>query len=442
MARKRREIPVVHVKERSNGRFAYFFEGIKVNGKRTQISKGGFASSEEALAAGEIAIVKYYFGGQEKASECDNMISVEDFVTKIFMPKQAELKHWVPNTRDGYEKKFRNNVFPTIGKEIIGNLSPETLTNLLDNLYYDKKRSFSSVSNLHSLLLSMAKYAVKKGYLESFDRDEFPVPKRDEDAAMEEHNEQNRDTVPAEKLDAIFERFDENSSVFLPMVISLLAGARIGEACAIAVEDCDFENRLLHIRRQFTADNKFQICNPKNNSKRVVPMCDSLYEILKAAVEKRERNMREWGGNYIRTYLKKANNTPTYRNLPGFYDINYDGNGNEIHFLNVTEYGKIIYPSVLKHSARVIHGYSTNPKNKKKKGKAIYKYYNNHSLRHTFASRLNSLGVPDYVISALLGHKKQASQNASRTTQKYIHLSNEDLLKYAPIIEKVYTFKK
>ena len=120
----------------------------------------------------------------------------------------------------------------------------------------------------------------------------------------------------------------------------------------------------------------------------------------------------------------------------------YDGNGNEIHFLNVTEYGKIIYPSVLKHSARVIHGYSTNPKNKKKKGKAIYKYYNNHSLRHTFASRLNSLGVPDYVISALLGHKKQASQNASRTTQKYIHLSNEDLLKYAPIIEKVYTFKK
>ena len=64
MARKRREIPVVHVKERSNGRFAYFFEGIKVNGKRTQISKGGFASSEEALAAGEIAIVKYYFGGQ------------------------------------------------------------------------------------------------------------------------------------------------------------------------------------------------------------------------------------------------------------------------------------------------------------------------------------------------------------------------------------------
>ena len=104
MARKRREIPVVHVKERSNGRFAYFFEGIKVNGKRTQISKGGFASSEEALAAGEIAKVKYYFGGQEKASECDNMISVEDFVTKIFMPKQAELKH------SQYQRRLREKI--------------------------------------------------------------------------------------------------------------------------------------------------------------------------------------------------------------------------------------------------------------------------------------------------------------------------------------------
>lgn len=442
MARKRREIPVVRVKERSNGRFTYYFEGIKVNGKRTQISKGGFASSEEALAAGEIAINKYYFGGQEKTLEFDKMISVEDFVTKIFIPKQAKLKDWVPNTRDGYEKKFRNDVFPTIGKEIISNLSPEMLNNLLNNLYYDKKRSFSSVSNLHGLLLSMAKYAVKKGYLESFDRDEFPVPKRDEDATIEEHNEQSRDIIPSKKLDAIFERFDENSSVFLPMVTSLLAGARLGEACAIAVEDCDFEKRLLHIRRQFIEDKKSQVCNPKYNSKRVVPMCDSLYEILKAAVEKRECNMREWGENYIRTYLQKTKDTPTYRNLHGFYDINYNETGDEIHFLNVNEYGKIIYPSALKHSARVIHGYSTNPKNKKKKGKAIYKYYNNHSLRHTFASRLNSLDVPDYVISALLGHKKQASQNASRTTQKYIHLSDEDLLKYIPYIEKVYTFKR
>ncbi len=442
MARKRREIPVVRVKERSNGRFTYYFEGIKVNGKRTQISKGGFASPEEALAAGEIAINKYYFGGQEKTLEFDKMIPVEDFVTKIFIPKQAKLKDWVPNTRNGYEKKFRNDVFPTIGKEIISNLSPEMLNNLLNNLYYDKKRSFSSVSNLHGLLLSMAKYAVKKGYLESFDRDEFPVPKRDEDATIEEHNEQSRDIIPSKKLDAIFERFDENSSVFLPMVISLLAGARLGEACAIAVEDCDFEKRLLHIRRQFIEDKKSQVCNPKYNSKRVVPMCDSLYEILKAAVEKRECNMREWGENYIRTYLQKTKDTPTYRNLHGFYDINYNGTGDEIHFLNVNEYGKIIYPSALKHSARVIHGYSTNPKNKKKKGKAIYKYYNNHSLRHTFASRLNSLGVPDYVISALLGHKKQASQNASRTTQKYIHLSDEDLLKYMTYIEKIYTFKR
>ena len=442
MARKRREIPVVRVKQRSNGRFTYYFEGIKVNGKRTQISKGGFASPEEALAACEIAINKYYFGGQEKTLEFDKMIPVEDFVTKIFIPKQAKLKDWVPNTRDGYEKKFRNDVFPTIGKEIISNLSPEMLNNLLNNLYYDKKRSFSSVSNLHGLLLSMAKYAVKKGYLESFDRDEFPVPKRDEDATIEEHNEQSRDIIPSKKLDAIFERFDENSSVFLPMVISLLAGARLGEACAIAVEDCDFEKRLLHICRQFIEDKKSQVCNPKYNSKRVVPMCDSLYEILKAAVEKRECNMREWGENYIRTYLQKTKDTPTYRNLHGFYDINYNGTGDEIHFLNVNEYGKIIYPSALKHSARVIHGYSTNPKNKKKKGKAIYKYYNNHSLRHTFASRLNSLGVPDYVISALLGHKKQASQNASRTTQKYIHLSDEDLLKYMTYIEKIYTFKR
>ena len=82
MARKRREIPVVHVKERSNGRFAYFFEGIKVNGKRTQISKGGFASSEEALAAGEIAIVKYYFGGQAQIAHAVEAMKNNSHLTK------------------------------------------------------------------------------------------------------------------------------------------------------------------------------------------------------------------------------------------------------------------------------------------------------------------------------------------------------------------------
>lgn len=442
MARKRKELPVVRVKRRSNGKYRYFFEGIKVDGKRKQICKGGFASHEEALAAGEIAIKKYYFGGQEKDLDFDSMISVEDFVTQIFIPKRAESKHWVPATKSGYEKKFRNDVFPVIGKEIISNLSPEMLNNLLNSLYYDKKRSLNSVSNLHSLLLSLVKYAVKKGYLESFDFDEFTIPKKDEEANREEHNEQLRDVIPSLKLDIIFERFGESSSVFLPLVIMLFTGARPNEACAIAVEDCDFENRILHIRRQYPGDSKNLVCNPKNNSKRDVPMCVTLYGILKDAVEKRERNMREWGENYIRTYLQKTPDTQYYRNLHGFYDINYVGNGKEIHFLNVNEYGKIIYPSVLKHPARVIHGYSTAPKTKKKKGKAIYKDYNNHSLRHTFASRLNSLGVPDNVISVLLGHKKQASQNASRTTQKYIHLSNEDLAKYSPIIEQIYELKR
>lgn len=106
MARKRKELPVVRVKRRSNGKYRYFFEGIKVDGKRKQICKGGFASHEEALVAGEIAIKKYYFGGQEKDLDFDSMISVEDFVTQIFIPKRAELKHWVPATKAVTRRNF------------------------------------------------------------------------------------------------------------------------------------------------------------------------------------------------------------------------------------------------------------------------------------------------------------------------------------------------
>lgn len=52
----RKEIGVNQMK---NGKWQYRFEGSKVNGKRKQISKSGFATYEEALAAKLMAMAEY-----------------------------------------------------------------------------------------------------------------------------------------------------------------------------------------------------------------------------------------------------------------------------------------------------------------------------------------------------------------------------------------------
>ena len=50
-------------------------------------------------------------------------------------------------------------------------------------------------------------------------------------------------------------------------------------------------------------------------------------------------------------------------------------------------------------------------------GTVIYADFNFHSLRNTFASRCRAAGIPEYVISAMLGHKNET------TTEKYMRIS-------------------
>ncbi|MGM9627346.1 MAG: tyrosine-type recombinase/integrase [Faecousia sp.] len=46
----------------------------------------------------------------------------------------------------------------------------------------------------------------------------------------------------------------------------------------------------------------------------------------------------------------------------------------------------------------------------------IYEDFNFHSLRNTFASRRRADGIPEHVISAMLGHKNET------TTEKYMRI--------------------
>ena len=111
--------------------------------------------------------------------------------------------------------------------------------------------------------------------------------------------------------------------------------------------------------------------------------------------------------------------------------------------MNVYEDGTPITPSVMKHTSRIIHGYSSYLKspNKKKKNNPIFDDYNTHSLRHTFATSLNAQGLDPMVLSTILGHKMQPKIGMASITTTYIHLNNADIQKAVPFIENVYSFK-
>ena len=224
---------------------------------------------------------------------------------------------------------------------------------------------------------------------------------------------------------------------------------RLSEAAGLAFEDVDFEDRKIYITRQIKvigrsekrntreealveeypllAGCKYVARNPKYNSKRIVALSEELYEILMAAKAKQERNAKLLGSDYVHywytrecdpKFAERTFDTFNVKRGKGRYYtaetfengiINSGGIGYPIHFVNVLENGTLLRPDYATDICAVIHGANGQP--------AIYKDFNFHSLRNTFASKCRADGMPEYIISAMLGHKNET------TTEKYMRIN-------------------
>lgn len=162
---------------------------------------------------------------------------------------------------------------------------------------------------------------------------------------------------------------NENTTT-LGILISMYSGLRIGEICALAWEDVDLENRILHVRHTVSRVGKGAppvIDTPKTKaSARDIPICSALMPVLERQLQCR-----------VSDYVISPKN--------GFTDP------------RTFEYR---YHKVLRQCG-------VQPTNY-------------HALRHTFATRCIASGVDIKSLSEILGHA-----NASTTLNIYVHSSME-----------------
>lgn len=415
-----------------NSVWEYRFEGITTDAKpRNQISKSGFKSAAEAEKEGKKAFAIYY-----KYCHDDKEINFEDFVFDIWMPHAKAVANWKDTTTDGYIKRIRNYLVPYIGKKNIDDILPVHIERLLNGLYRaEDGLCYTTISDLHSILNAIFTFAVANRYIGYSPMTTVRVPKRK--AKDREVGKQVREVIPAEILNAIFVRFPEGTVMHLPMKIALLAGLRLGEVFGLAWCDVDFENNLLHIRRQYqVASDGDYVCNPKYDSKRDVPMCNELRDLLLKTKEKQDSDKKN-NPYYLPVHLEqKRNEFGNVLHEDEFYVVYGEGE-DEIEFVNRYPGGKLATPANARDTARVIHGYDTNYKKTKIKHindaehPFVYEAYNFHSLRHTFASRLREKGVPEIVIGNLLGHSGKG-----HTTSRYLHMTPEEFAGVKDIMDK------
>lgn len=288
---------------------------------------------------------------------------------KWFESKKIKLKG---STQIKYLNLIEKHICPALGRLQISKINSITINTFLEekikngSVKGSSELSASYVKTMAIIIESVIKYAVDEGLCVPLKSPIYKPAIMDKEPIV---------FSKEEEISLMNLLSQDRSNVSIAIMLSLMAGLRLGEICALTWNDIDFLNDIIHVRHTIsrvidetkTKKTTLIITSPKTNSSlRNVPMTRKLKEVLLDAYR-----------------LKKSEFVVS--NSPMFVDtrtIDY-------------QYRKLLNKNNLK-------------------------IYNFHSLRHTFATRCAQSGMDAKTISQLLGHS-----SVTTTLNVYVHPSME-----------------
>lgn len=416
------------------------------DGKREFATKSGFLSKTSAMKAGEQYFDELYKGFTPEITKTDNKISrmrFSDYIEDIWIPYKRPLVK--ESSMYGYEKLFRNLIIPKFGNFAIADITTTDIESFLNNdIYMNSTISNCTLQNVRALLKQVFEYAVKKEYLYK-----NPVSTAALHNVRKQPNKvktgQIRNAITTDVLDQIYELYPKGTLQHLAFKMMEQLGLRVGEVFALDWRDISFNKHTIYLVRQeqrrtksFTPNEweqqlisenpilnnfTFYISNPKYESCRAIPMTTEIEELLKDELESQKANRRKYGEKFKRYYYTRRTAPVYFTDFTSFnsratrteaddYEngiLNQAGIGYELDFVFRRHNGEHFNSGNMQYASRKIHGYEGN--------EVISETFNVHSLRHTYASRMRSLGFEEYIIKSIMGHKEQAT-----ITQMYMHL--------------------
>lgn len=371
-------------------KWEWSFEGARIEGKRQPISKSGYRTKADAIAAGTQAKAEYDNAGRAfKISE----VSVADYLDYWY--ENYVLQDLSYRTQLDYKRKIELHMKPALGKYRLASLEPDIIQKWI-NSKKDQGYSKSMVKNTLSCLSGALNYAVYPcKYIQNNPCMYVKIPKIKTDVEKKAHTEYI--CIP-EDYQAILARFPKGSNFFLPIVTGYHCGTRIGETYAIdLLSDVDFENSILHIRHQLQKEHGVWVYQlPKYESVRSIKIDPYYLGLLKEELHNRKINMLKYGQYYTKTYLLPDG---SIHQATADIQLPY----REISPLSIRENGKLMTPESFKYCARIVHNELGNP------------LFHSHSLRHTHGTILAENGAQPKAVMERLGHK-----DLKTTMERYI----------------------
>ena len=406
---------MVNVRKRGSS-YQYYFEGNRVNGKRTQIVKSGFKTKSDAQKEGMIAYNDYYQTGSVfKPSQMLYSEFLDLWIEKYF---KINLKY---HTIEAYSNIIKNHIKPRIGYYLISQITPMILQNLINDIYIEKGFSRRFLNNILKVLKGSFKYATDElNYIKNNPAINTKIPKYDTAPNDPAH------IFTEEEIQMILNRFENNHCVYYAMLTAYYTGLRVSEVFGLTWDDIDFENKRLTVNKNILKKNQkggtkgnhisgnsttvwyFGTCKTQS-SYRTIEISDTLINSLKRYKDEQEENEKNYGDSYMKHYSKEVKNE--FTNKPEIKIINACSELEiglpEVKFVFIKNNGVFEGTDSMKYPFKVIH----------------YELRINcrfHDFRDTHATRLIENGVDVKAVAKRLGHS-----NIRTTYEIYVRVTDK-----------------
>lgn len=387
--------------QRPNGTFEYKWRDNR--GKRHSI----YAKTLDELREKEIDVLRDVLDGI-RADKKD--ITINDLYYRWVQLKKG-LK---VNTFQNYKYMYTQFVEPDFGETKIVELKRSDVRAFYNHLADSQHIKINTIDNIHTVLHQVLELGVEDEYLRY----------NPSDNALKElkraHNNDSKKrkslTIPEQEL---FEQFlSENGkySRWYPIfTVMMWTGMRVGEITGLRWCDIDLEDETISINHTLVYFDKgraegcgFAVNTPKTKSgERTIPMLPKVKEAF--LIEK----------DYQKEFNLKCKVI-----VDGYTD-----------FIFINRFGGVQHQGTLnKALRRIIRDCNYEVLDKEKKDSVILPRFSNHSLRHTFTTRLCEAGVNIKAMQDILGHA-----DAETTLQIYTDATKD--LKKAEMINFVDYFK-
>lgn len=392
-----------------NGKW-YYRITVSSSGKSKYLERGSFPTKNEALEAGRVHELRLKHG---EIIFVPTRMTYGDLVNEWlsdYAPTQYKL-----NTIKTPKKVIKNYILPVIKDYDVSVVDTRTLQSIIN-----EETPRHTIDGLYKIRSSMAKtfdYAITNGYICKDPVEGVVMPRKRSIMAKTSKPTRDQQPCPKELVNAIFDRFPEGHSCYIPLLLGYRCGLRLGEAYGLLIEDFDWRNKRIYIRRQiqFNENNELYLTDPKYCNPgefRVVDLDSETNRILARHIKRIEAARPVM--NHIQYYVDRNGIVNTVGGTP-------------VYFINVRlSNGSYISPRTMQHVSRVIHG-------KESRFSCVDPTWDYHMFRHTHTSECIAAGMPPESVQKRLGHR-----NLTTTYRFYVHETEDQSTKAKQVLEGMF----